>query len=83
MEELKEKGHAVTWWLRHCATSGEIVDTSLHEVNFIFHLALGFTEPVTDRSTRSRKIVLLLRKVRLVLRVETLTPLSGRGGLQG
>jgi hypothetical protein len=54
------QGHAVSQWLKHIATSWKVVISRPDEVNaffFLFHpaalWALGFTQPLTEMSTRN------------------------------
>jgi hypothetical protein len=71
--------HAVAWCLRHCATSRKVAGSRPHEVNEFFqftfrpHYALGVTEPVTEMSTRSGKIMFLESRERPVRRADNLT----------
>jgi hypothetical protein len=75
-----EKGAGFhTWgigrWLRHCATSREVAGSRPDEVTELFQFTypLGFTQPLTEMSTRSKKKIFLESRARPVSRADNLT----------
>jgi hypothetical protein len=75
---------AVAHWLGHYATSRKVMGSGPHEVNESFRprRALGFTQSLTEMSTRIRKIMFLGSRTRLVsmagkLQTFFMSPLDG------
>jgi hypothetical protein len=74
-------GHAVAYWLKHCATSWKVACSRPDEMNEFFQftyapgapLGLWFTHPLTETSTRNRKIMLLRSRALPVLKADKFT----------
>jgi hypothetical protein len=74
------------YWLRHYAISRKVSGSRRNEVNFFdcsiylilpAALALGFTQPLTDTSAKSRKIIMFLgSRTRPVHRADSLAAIS-------
>jgi hypothetical protein len=59
------------------SSSSEVIEFSQFTQSFRPHLALGFSQPLTEMSTRDRKIMLLGSNVRPVRRADNLTAICG------
>jgi hypothetical protein len=64
-------GDAVAQWLRYYAISRKVAGSGPDEVNFSIYLIL-LTQPLTEMSTRNRKIMFLGIKVRPMRRADNL-----------
>jgi hypothetical protein len=73
--------HAVAYWLRHCATNWKVAGSRPNEVDNFFNVPkpsgssrpLGFTEPLIEMSTRSKKITLLQSRGQPVCKADNFT----------
>jgi hypothetical protein len=74
---LLQRGHAVAQCLRRYATNRKVAGSILDKVSFfpiylIFPVAQGFTQPLTELSTRSRILMFLGSRARQVRKTDNL-----------
>jgi hypothetical protein len=82
------RGHAVARWLRHYVASRKVASLRRDGVNESFSVyrilpaapcsGLGFSQPLTEMSTRNKKIVFLGSRARPVRKAYNLTAICGQ-----